>query len=85
FYNFRFPFKVYDTRKILNHDISSFEKVDGDFSKIKDIDIEKMKNDGHVPSYKCYKCLNLHNLVNEIYGDDIDLYKSHFGNSALLF
>ena len=78
-------FKVYDTRKILNHDISSFEKVDGDFSKIKDIDIEKMKNDGHVPSYKSMFTELEVNLVNEIYGDDIDLYKSHFGNSALLF
>ena len=78
-------FKVYDTRKILNHDISSFEKVDGDFSKIKDIDLEKMKNDGRLPSYKSMFTELEVNLVNEIYGDDIDLYKSHFGNSALLF
>jgi hypothetical protein len=78
-------FKVYDTREALNHDISSFEKVNGDFSKIKEVDLKKMKHEGHLPNYKSMFTELEVNLVNEIYRDDIDLYKSHFGDSALLF
>jgi len=78
-------FKVHDTRSALKHNLSGFERVDGDFSKTKEVDLQKMKQDGYAPNYKSMFSNEEIELVNEIYKDDIDLYRSHFGNKDLLF
>lgn len=78
-------FKVYDTRSTLNHNLSGFERVDGNFSKTKEVDLKKMKQDGFAPSYKSMFSNQEIELVKEIYKDDIELYKSHFGSNDLLF
>jgi len=78
-------FQVHDTRAALKNDISNLKKVNGDFSKIKDVDLKKMKNEGIVPSYKSMFSNAEIELVKEIYIDDINLYKSHFGDKDLLF
>ena len=78
-------FKVYDTRGATKHTLFNLERVNGDFSKVKDVDINKMKDKGIVPSYKSMFSNAEIELVKEIYSDDINLYKSHFGDKDLLF
>ena len=78
-------FKVHDTRAAIKHDLSNLKRVNGDFSKIKDVDLKKMKNEGIVPSYKSMFGDTEIELVKDIYSDDINLYKSHFGDNCLLF
>jgi hypothetical protein len=78
-------FKIIDTRSIIKHDLSTLKRVDGDFSKMKDLDLKKMKDDGVIPHYKSmFSNLEI-DLVKEIYSDDIALYKSHFEEKDLLF
>ena len=76
---------VHDTRESIKHGISSLKAVDGDFSKMKAEQIKKMKEEGSVPNYKSMFSKVEIDLVNEIYKDDLNLYKSHFGESELLF
>jgi hypothetical protein len=78
-------FKVHDTRQALMHDISRFQKVDGDFSKSKGTQLKKMKKNGKLPSYKSMFSESEIKQVNDIYYDDIKLYKSLFGDEDLLF
>ena len=78
-------FIIYDTRTVLNHDLSSMNRVEGDFSKIKEIEIKKMREEGTMPSYKSMFTQSEIELVNDIYEDDIDLYKTQFGEKNLLF
>ena len=77
--------KVHDTRESINHGISNLKAVDGDFSKMKAVEIKKMKEEGSAPNYKSMFSKAEIDLVNEIYKDDMNLYKSHFGESELLF
>ena len=77
--------KVHDTRESINHGISNLKAVDGDFSKVKAEQIKKMKEEGSAPNYKSMFSKVEIDLVNEIYKDDMNLYKSHFGESELLF
>ena len=77
--------KVHDTRESINHGISNLKAVDGDFSKMKAEQIKKMKEEGSAPNYKSMFSKVEIDLVNEIYKDDMNLYKSHFGESELLF
>ena len=77
--------KVHDTRESINHGISNLKTIDGDFSKMKAEQIKKMKEEGSAPNYKSMFSKVEIDLVNEIYKDDMNLYKSHFGESELLF
>ena len=77
--------KVHDTRELIKHGISNLKAVDGDFSKMKAQQIKKMKAEGHAPNYKSMFSKVEIDLVNEIYKDDLNLYKSHFGENELLF
>lgn len=76
---------VYDTRTKLKHDLSALERIDGDFSKLKTDELKKMKDEGCLPNYKSMFGDKEIELINEIYKDDINLYKSHFGKNDLLF
>jgi hypothetical protein len=78
-------FKVHDTRQALMHDISRFQKVDGDFSKSKGTQLKEMKKNGKLPSYKSMFSESEIKQVNDIYYDDLKLYKSLFGDRDLLF
>ena len=78
-------FKVHDIREVLKHDLSKLKRVDGDFPRIKDTDLKKMKDEGVIPNYKSMFGDEEIELVNDIYSDDIKLYKSHFGDKDLLF
>jgi len=78
-------FEVYDTRAALKHDLSKMRRIDGDFSKKKEVELKKMKEEGCAPSYKSMFSDVEIELVNDIYNDDINLYKSHFGDNSLLF
>ena len=78
-------FQFHDTRDSLHHNTQSFERTDGDFNKVKEIEIKKMKNEGVLPKYNAMFGDEEIKLVNEIYKDDIELYKSNFGVSNLLF
>jgi len=76
---------IHDTRAALKHDLTNVKRVDGDFSKTKQEELQKMRKDGFAPSYKSmFGDLEI-SLVNDIYNDDINLYKSYFGDSDLLF
>ena len=77
--------KVHDTRELIKHGISNLKAVDGDFSKMKAEQIKKMKEEGYAPNYKSMFSKVEIDLVNEIYKDDLNLYKSHFGENELLF
>ena len=77
--------KVHDTRKYLKHDISSLKRIDGDFSKIKDVELKKIKDNGSAPNYKSLFTKEEIDLVEDIYSDDLKLYKNHFGDENLLF
>jgi hypothetical protein len=78
-------FNILDTRSTIKHDLSKYKKLDGDFSKMKDLDLKKMKDDGVIPNYdSMFSDLEI-NLVKQIYNDDISLYKKHFGKENLLF
>ena len=78
-------FTVHDTRAALKHDLSNMKRVDGDFSKTKQDELQKMKEEGYLPSYKSMFGDVEIELANDIYNDDINLYKSHFGDNWLLF
>ena len=78
-------FTVHDTRATLKHDLSNMKRVDGDFSKTKQEELQKMKEEGYLPSYKSMFGDVEIELANDIYNDDINLYKSHFGDNCLLF
>ena len=78
-------FTVYDTRAALKHDLTNIKRVDGDFSKTKQEELQKMKEEGYLPSYKSMFGDVEIELANDIYNDDINLYKSHFGDNCLLF
>ena len=78
-------FKVSDTRESIKHGISSLNTLDGDFSKMKAEQIKKMKEKGSAPNYKSMFSREEIDLVKDIYKDDINLYKSHFGENNLLF
>lgn len=77
--------KVHDTREILKHDISRLNRIEGDFSKVKEVELKKIKDKGTAPSYKSLFSNSEIELVMEIYKDDIEFYKSHFGPKNLLF
>ena len=77
--------KVFDTRAELKHSLLGLDRVDGDFSKTKEKEIRKMREDGFIPNYKSMYGDDEIKLVNDIYADDIDLYKRHFGSKHLLF
>lgn len=78
-------FKIHDVREVVRHDLSHYQKVEGDFSKMKDVDLKIMKDQGTIPSYKSMFGAEEISLINEIYADDLELYKSHFGDKELLF
>jgi len=78
-------FTVHDTREALKHDLSNMKRVDGDFSKTKQEELQKMKEEGYLHSYKSMFGDVEIKLTNDIYNDDINLYKSHFGDNCLLF
>ena len=78
-------FSLIDTRTSLKHDLSNYKKVDGNFSKTKDLDLKIMKDEGKSPNYKSMYSNQEINLVKEIYNDDIELYKSYFGEKNLLY
>ena len=78
-------FTVHDTRTTLKHDLTNIERVDGDFSKTKQKELQKMKEKSYLPSYKSMFGDVEIELANDIYNDDINLYKSHFGDNCLLF
>ena len=78
-------FSLIDTRTSLKHDLSNYKKVDGDFSKMKDLDLKKMKDEGKSPNYKSMYSTHEVDLVKEIYNDDIELYKNYFGEKNLLY
>ena len=78
-------FTVHDTRAALKHDLKNIERIDGDFSKTKTDKLKKMKEEGCAPSYKSMFGDVEIKLIKEIYNDDINLYKSHFGDNCLLF
>jgi len=77
--------KIIDTRNVINHDLSSLKRIDGDFSKTKDEELRKIKYDGFAPKYKSMFGNSEIELVKEIYNDDIELYERHFGDNNLLF
>ena len=78
-------FKLFDTRSEIRHDLSKLKKLEGNFSKLKDIELKKMKDKGTIPSYHSMFGDEEINLLREIYSDDIDLYKNLFGERNLLF
>jgi len=78
-------FTVHETRAALKHDLKNIKRVDGDFSKMKIEELQKMKEEGLAPNYKSMFGDVEIELVNDIYNDDINLYKSHFGDNCLLF
>ena len=65
--------------------MTEFERVDGDFSKIQANKFIKITEKGCAPSYKSMFGDVEIELVNDIYNDDLNLYKSHFGDNGLLF
>lgn len=76
---------VYDTREVLQHDLSMLKKIDGDFSKTNQDKIKEMKANGSVPDYRSMFSSIEIELVKDIYSDDIELYKTHCGGKELLF
>ena len=88
-------FTVHDTRVALQHDnpdyvvahnnLKNIERINGDFSKTKTDKLKQMREDGCAPSYKSMFGDVEIKLINDIYSDDIELYKSHFGDNCLLF
>lgn len=77
--------EIQDTRKEINHDISGLKRIDGDFSKTKEIELKKIKDDGYAPKYESMYTNSEIELVKSIYNDDIELYMSHFDEKNLLF
>jgi|SaaInlStandDraft_4_1057021.scaffolds.fasta_scaffold62290_2 hypothetical protein len=45
-------FEVVDARDILNHDLKSYEKVEGQFANISGYEISSLMNSGKVPSHE---------------------------------
>lgn len=78
-------FEVHDTRHILKHNIANLERIEGDFSKVKDVELKKIREKGCAPLYQSMFGDDEIKLVREIYKDDLDLYVNHFGNNNLLF
>lgn len=77
--------EVFDTRTEMNHSLLGLQKIKGNFANTKEIEIKKMKQDGKIPSFSSMFDKEIIELVNEIYSDDIALYKKHFRKDLLLF
>lgn len=77
--------EVVDTRIAHPNSLLGITRLEGDFSKAKEQEIRKMKEDGFIPSYKSMYQDDEIQLVKDIYEDDIALYKKHFGKKNLLF
>ena len=76
---------VHDTRKHIKHGISGLQRIDGNFSMVKEVELKKLKDDGFAPKYECMFTEKEIELVKDIYSDDLKLYESHFGKDKLLF
>lgn len=77
--------KVFDTRTEMDHSLQKLKKINGNFTDTKEIEIKKMKEGGKIPSYKSMFDDETLELVNEIYSDDLALFKKHFRKDLLLF
>lgn len=77
--------KIFDTREALNHDLAGIDRIDGNFSKVKEFEIKQMKSQGQIPTYRSMYGNDEIELVNQIYQDDIELYIKQFGKENLLF
>ena len=64
---------------------SLLKKINGNFTDTKEIEIKKMKEGGKIPSYESMFDDETLELVNEIYSDDLALFKKHFRKDLLLF
>jgi hypothetical protein len=78
-------FKVQDTRRIANHDTSSLNTVSGDFSRVPMSELARLKAKGEVPGYADLFNERARALVEEVYAEDIALYREKFGADGLLF
>jgi hypothetical protein len=83
----RLDFTVHDARGLTGHSTEDFEKVDGGerYEKMSAFEILRMKKDGKLPSERAVFTDEIINAVSEIYKDDIEIYKSRFGDENLLF
>lgn len=77
--------EIHDTRKTIMHDISGLKRIEGNYSKTKEIELKKIKDEGYAPKYESMFGDSEIKLVKDIFKDDIELYKNHFGENNLLF
>ena len=78
-------FKVIDARARIGHDTSRFKKITGEFTREPAHAIRELKRQGTVPAYESLYNDEVKEIVDRIYLEDIELYKTHFGTSSLLF
>ena len=77
---------VVDTRSLAKHGIDRFRKIDIEKGfKLSVPQFRKMKNENTILDPKCLYSKELLNIVSELYSEDIDLYKSKFGDKNLMF
>ncbi|MEP0984914.1 sulfotransferase family 2 domain-containing protein [Ekhidna sp.] len=79
-------FKVYDTRKRLNHGIDSLKKIEvPNPHKLNAKELLEMKNNGEIVNPKSLFTDEHIEIVKNLYAEDIDLYRSKFGEKNLMF
>lgn len=77
---------VEDVRKISNHSTQGFTKVtEGCFADTPVNELREMKAANHIPAHSAMFDDEAVNMVSKLYGDDIAMYRHHFGADDLLF
>lgn len=77
---------LYDTRNALKHDLSNRATLEHpNASTLTTLDLVQMKRQGKLPLYSSFYTERLIAIVKKVYKQDLELYKSKFGETNLLF
>jgi len=75
--------KIYDTRNLAKHGTDQYRQVSGQYSDISASVIKEMQSNGISPSHRSLYDEELLSQVSSLYKEDINIYRSVFGNGAL--
>lgn len=78
-------FQLHDTRGHIKHYNAMLERIEGDFCDTPLSRLRILRNEGRAPTYASMFDPETKSLVEEIFDDDLRLYRSLFGTENLLF
>lgn len=82
----KIDFEVHDARPLTKHGTDGYKPLnDKNYADTTAFDISVFKRNGQCPSYAAMYNDELTTIVQQLYKDDIELYKKKFGQDKLLF